>query len=99
MGTETSERYYCDKCKKSLKVYANSLDIVTSLSEAGFWERLHVKIENVSGVDNNSSTRDADLCQQCCIKLLSDALQRVKSGERASAGTEQPEMMRWGKTV
>jgi hypothetical protein len=95
MSTLISRTYNCDKCNKKLKTYSNSIDIVTSLSEGSCWERLHVRIQNNSGVHNNGKLREAELCKNCAILLLEDALKRIKNGERASEGTEHSELQKW----
>lgn len=52
------------------------------------WSRLRVTFEYHHGVHNDSKEGPADLCQECAVKLLTDALKRVKAGERLSAGVE-----------
>lgn len=88
-------KYYCDKCNETLNSYRNSLNIRTSLSEKSYWKRLHIVIKHISGVHNDSETRDAELCKKCAIELLKDAIKRVISGERMSAGVENIEMGKW----
>jgi hypothetical protein len=73
------------------------MNICTSKSEDLFWRRLHVKIELRSGVNNVANTDNADLCQDCAIVLLTDALKRVKKGERATKGTESMYHEEWCK--
>ena len=85
----------CDNCGKKLKTCNNHLNIVTSKSESCVWRRIHVKIENVSGVNNNAETRNADLCQKCAVQLLKDAIKRIESGERVSAGMGHVDQQRW----
>ena len=87
--------YSCEKCGKKLKAYQNSIDIVTSLREDGYWSRLHVKIEHIHGVHNDATTEAADLCKLCTIQLLTDALKRIRKGERATAGVEGIEEGKW----
>jgi len=93
--TETVEKHYCDNCGKSLKHFDNSLEIVTSKQEDNPWMRLHVKIERHSGVHNESEEQDADLCQKCAVRLLADAVRRVKAGERVSKGVKSTEQEGW----
>lgn len=80
---------------KKLFTHRNLLDIVTSLSESSFWSRLHVRIMHVSGVHNSANTEPAELCKTCVIKLLEDALSRVRKGERASEGVESSDQEGW----
>lgn len=87
--------YVCDKCEKKLKGWKNELDICTDLRKDNPWSRLHIKIIHSHGVHNNATNEPADLCQDCVITLLNDALNRVKKGERATAGTQEIEMGRW----
>jgi len=90
-----SVSYACDKCGKKL-TDSGGLNLVTVLSEiSGYWSRLHVHIRHRSGVHNDGKVEDADLCKACAIELLSDALARVRKGERASAGTEKPDPRGW----
>lgn len=95
MATHETTTYHCDKCDKKLKTSDNSLNIVSSLSESVCWSRLHVKIEHIHGMHNNATVDQADLCKPCAIALLTDALKRVRSGERATAGTEHAEEQSW----
>lgn len=90
------EEHYCDNCGKKVS-YDNQLDIVTSLNEGTYWSRLHVKIKRRSGYHNDAKIEDAALCKKCAVKLLTDALKRVKAGERATAGTEASEQKGWNK--
>jgi hypothetical protein len=87
--------YTCDRCKTELGG-PRAINLVTSLSESLAWSRLHVNIKLMSGVHNDSSFEPADLCRECAIALLSDAVNRVKKGERASAGTESSDQLGWG---
>lgn len=95
MATHTSEEYTCDNCGRGLQTCNNSLDIVTSKNENNPWSRLHVKIEHHHGFHNDSEMDPADLCQKCAIKLLTDALQRIKNGERATKGVESSDQGDW----
>lgn len=96
MGRETTTKYFCDMCKSKLKTCHNTMSIVTSKSESDhYWERLHVKIALVHGAHNDCETEDAELCQQCAIRLLTDALKRVSNGERATAGVESSRQEYW----
>jgi hypothetical protein len=88
--------YTCEKCKRKLNFNHNSLNIVTSLNENSYgWSRLHVLILHKHGIHNEHKTEDADLCKSCAILLLEDALSRVKSGERTTAGVEKVEQSDW----
>lgn len=89
--------FSCDNCGKDLPTSKNQMNICTSKSEDLFWRRLHVKIELRSGVNNVANTDNADLCQDCAIVLLTDALKRVKKGERATKGTESMYHEEWCK--
>jgi uncharacterized protein YlaI len=93
---QTCEVYYCDNCGKRLAGFTNKLDIVTSKSEAELgWDRLHVKIDRHYGQHNDGERKGADLCKDCAVRLLQDALARVAQGERASVGVESPRMETW----
>lgn len=95
MATHTSTTYSCEKCGVKLPTSRNELNIVTRLSDAVCWSRLHVQIVHRSGIHNASNTEQADLCRSCAIELLKDALGRVNAGERASKGTESSEQRNW----
>lgn len=86
--------YSCDNCHRKLPRNSN-LDIVTSISEGGVWSRLHVQIMRKHGIQNKFEIDQADLCRPCTIDLLSDALKRVRKGERATAGTESGDQVGW----
>lgn len=88
--------YNCEKCNEKIDS-PSSLNIVTPLKEDEYWSRLHVRIIHRYGVHNNSKEEYADLCQTCTIALLVDALSRVRNGERASKGTEDPGQKGWEK--
>lgn len=88
--------YHCDKCGRHLPTSSNALDIVTEVKGNYVWERLHVTVNHRSGVHNDGTTRSADLCKECAIELLTDALTRIAAGERATAGTEAIGMGMWG---
>ncbi len=92
---EVIETYSCDLCGKKLKTYKNELDIVTVLREENPWARLHVNIIHHHGMHNDSTREPAELCKACVVKLLTDALDRVKKGERATAGSQSVEMGKW----
>lgn len=87
--------YSCERCRKDLKSDRNTLNIVTVLSDSGYWSRLHVRIEHIHGVHNDATIEKAELCKACTVFLLNDALTRIHKGERASAGTEDIEQGRW----
>lgn len=87
--------YFCDKCGKKLSTSHNSLNIMTSLSESSLWSRLHVKILHIHGVNNDSTQDQAELCKTCAIKLLVDAVNRMRKGERATEGTESSAQKNW----
>ncbi len=89
------EKHSCDLCGKPLKTHQNELDIVTEIQEENPWSRIHVKINNQHGFHNDYKTEPAELCKNCTVKLLTDALKRVKKGERATAGSQSIEMKRW----
>lgn len=101
MGRSERVEYSCDKCGKRLKTCDNSLNIRTELSGydtngSSYWSRLHVEIIHRHGMHNDGTDEQADLCKTCAVALLTDALRRVKAGERASAGTEAIEQGTWG---
>lgn len=87
--------YNCDKCGNKLKTCNNSMDIVTSISEDTYWSRLHVQVVHHHGMHNDGTRDQADLCKTCAIKLLTDAVNRIRKGERATAGTEDSEQNNW----
>lgn len=88
-------KFYCDRCQIIVSS-SSSLDIVTSLNEESIaWSRLHVNIILRSGCHNDSTKEDADLCKRCVIDLLEDALKRVRTGERATAGVESASAGGW----
>ncbi len=95
--TSQTTSYHCDKCGKKLRTCDNSLEIVTSVSESLCWSRLSVKIEYSHGVHNDGTTEQADLCKPCAVALLADALKRVKSGERMTAGVDSSDQENWGR--
>jgi len=95
MAEHQSVKYSCDNCGKQLKTFSNQLNIVTSKNESTCWRRLHVRIQEVSGVHNDAKTRNADLCKKCAILLLEDAVKRIKNGERATAGVEEIDKQGW----
>jgi len=88
--------YSCDRCGKKLRTCNNSIDIVTELHKDNPWSRLHVNIIHRHGVHNDSTEEEAELCQECATNILTDAVKRIKIGERATAGTETIEMRKWG---
>ena len=89
MSKIESTTYHCDNCGRELNTYKNSLAIVTQLDDSNIgWRRLRVRIEHHHGSHNDGTKEDADLCQECAITLLTDALRRVKAGERATKGSE-----------
>lgn len=88
--------YSCDKCHAKLKTDENTLDIVTSLTEGGgYWSRLHIRVTHIHGIHNDATTEKAELCKQCTVELLLDAVKRIRAGERATAGTEGIEAGGW----
>lgn len=96
MSQDTITIYHCDNCNESLQSCISNLNIVTSKSEIStYWKRLHVRIQCVTGCHNKAETKEADLCQNCTIALLKDALSRVIKGERASKGTEEINERGW----
>jgi uncharacterized protein YlaI len=95
MSRNETVTYHCDKCGKKLDTSGNTMDIVTSLYETMCWSRLHVTIIHRHGMHNDWQADKADLCQKCAIDLLTDALKRVKSGERATKGTQDSEQKDW----
>lgn len=72
-----------------MKTCNNNLAIVTEQESFGqTWSRIRVKIEHSHGIHNNGETKNADLCKKCAIFLLEDAINRIKKGERATAGSQ-----------
>jgi len=98
MAKVTKIECFCDKCGEKIPVIDNTLHIVTKLSEPGsrYWDRLEVKIMRHCGINNDSKTTEAELCQPCAAALLKDAHQRVDGGERATAGVESSKEKGWG---
>lgn len=98
MASTTETKYYCDLCSRKLPTFKNNLTIVTEKnSSSAFWSRLSVKVDYCSGVHNDGTTRDAELCKPCAVRLLTDALKRVKAGERATKGSESSDLEGWHK--
>lgn len=95
MSKHEQVSYRCERCDKKLQHDHSHLDIVTSISEHGHWSRLHVQILHRHGVDNRVTVEPADICKDCALGLLGDAIKRIKRGERASAGTEDIEQNGW----
>lgn len=91
----TRTEFYCDKCKTKLPSCNNSIDIRTSLSEDSLWSRLHVIIQHKHGIHNNVTVDAAELCQECTLALLEDAISRIRTGERATKGTESSIQGNW----
>lgn len=54
-----------------------------------------MKVEYSHGVHNDGETEDAALCKPCAVKLLTNALKRVKAGERATKGVESSKQEDW----
>ena len=71
-------------------------DVLLSCVQCGSRE-LHVKIEHHHGCHNDGETENADLCQECAIKLLTHALMEVKKGVRATIGTQSIYEETWAK--
>jgi hypothetical protein len=67
--------------------------IISEVSYA--WSRLRVTIEHRHGAHNASKTNAADVCQSCAIALLTDALERIRKGERVSAGVSDIKAIAW----
>lgn len=96
MATYREETYSCDDCGVRLFTCDNDLEIVTSKSELNMaWRRLHLTIIHRSGRHNDATVRPADLCKACAIRLLEDALQRAKNGERVTAGVHSSDRGGW----
>ena len=95
MAKQETTTYTCERCGTKLKTCNNSMDIVTSLSESQCWSRLHVQIVHRHGIHNAAETEQADLCQDCAVWLLNDAMNRVRKGERATAGSESSDQRNW----
>jgi len=88
--------YNCDRCGKKLKTCNNDMDIVTKKEVSGnWWERLHVQIIYHHGIHNDATREDADLCRDCAILLLQDAIKRIRKGERRSAGSGEVDEQKW----
>lgn len=95
MATYTISTTSCDNCGKKLPTCQNNVEIVTSKSESSFWRRLHICIKLHSGVHNDGYTKDADICKDCAIKLLGDAIVRIRKGERLTAGVKHSTQSDW----
>jgi hypothetical protein len=100
MAIMTREEYSCDNCGKKLKTHGNKVEFVKSLTGEwdNPWERLHVRIIDMHGFHNDAEEKPADLCKECAIKILTDALKQVKSGIRMSAGIESSEALKFNQT-
>ena len=96
MASHIETKYSCDKCGGALEGWRNSLNIVTEQTDSYLWSRLHVNVIHKHGGSNSGEEGFADLCQPCAVALLTDALQRVSRGERATAGTEDSHQHGWG---
>lgn len=95
----TETKYLCDHCGKKLPTHSNHLAIVTSKNDdSRNWSRLHVTIERHHGIHNDAEIEAADLCKGCAVKLLTDALKRVKAGERLSKGFGSINMLTFDQT-
>lgn len=81
--TNQTTHHHCDKCGKKLKSCDNNVVIMTEGSIN--LSHLRVIVEYRYGRDDK---QPADLCQSCAATLFADAARRVRSGERATAGTE-----------
>lgn len=91
--TKQTTTYCCDSCGKDLSTEKCNLNITTTKHGSGIsGSKLHVMIIHRN---EQIGSENADLCQQCCIEILEDALGRVKNGERSSEGTELPKMGIW----
>lgn len=98
MSSNIEMKYHCDRCGKKLPTDSNSIAIVSSNSEKSIcWSRLRVTIEHHYGSHNDGKVDPADLCKPCTVKLLSNALTRVKKGERMSAGVESIDMLKFNQ--
>ena len=71
--------------------------IVTELSDkfASYWSRLRVQIIYAHGMHNDRDEKEAELCQTCAIDLLTDALKRIRKGERVTSGYEDINQSAW----
>lgn len=99
MSNHSETKYACDKCRKRLPTHSNHVAIGTTLSDESIgWSRLRVVIEHRHGSHNNGKVNRADLCKKCVIALLTDALNRVKKGERVSAGIDTIDMLKFNQT-
>ena len=99
MSSLETTSYHCDKCGKKLKTCDNSMTIRTELGnpESQCLSRIDVQIVYKHGMHNEGEEAQADLCKTCAVELLTDALKRVRSGERASAGVEDSEQGKWAR--
>lgn len=95
MGSTTNTVYHCDRCKKRLKTCNNEMLIETSLEEGYFWSRLQVQLIHRHGTNNGGKEEKAELCQKCAIWVLTDALKRVKAGERTTKGCGNTDQQGW----
>jgi len=100
MGTIKTTSYICDLCGKPVKACNSTIDIVTDTSSSPgscVWSRLHILIQHHHGVHNSSTREDAILHQNCAIHILTDALNRVKNGERATKGSQSIYEEKWSE--
>lgn len=88
------EIFACDKCHKKMG-HTNNMNIVTKLDESTHWSRLHIQITHISGLHNNSTKRAAEMCKNCTLELLRDAIGRISRGERMTAGVQSSEQQGW----
>lgn len=84
MAVISFSTYHCDDCGKQIQRNERNVDIVTAKDSDSTSGRrqLHVTVVTYTVHDDDHiKINPADLCQECAVKLLDDALQRLKAGE------------------
>lgn len=95
---ERSPEFSCDNCGDVLPTSSNDVVIQTDKECVVGWKRLRVVIRRFEGVDNHAQDSPADLCQKCATELLADAVKRVTSNERITAGVRTIGALKFDQT-
>lgn len=96
MASTPLTEYSCDNCGRVLPSASNHVVINTDIrTDSAAWSRLRVTVHHHHGSHNDGNVHPADLCKSCAVALLTDALARVREGERVSAGVDAIEMQRF----
>ncbi len=76
--TNTSVTYACDHCGKEVSESgANSLAIIP-IRDDNPWKRFRIQLSVWSGVHNNATIEDADLCVNCATTLLEQMVMALR---------------------